>query len=307
MRFLNESLDENSERLMVTFLIAAALHVFVISTVGFKLPEPKQTINSSMEVILVQKSTEKSPKDADFLAQASHDGGGQSQELERPATPTIAPFPDQTAHLTTALPVPKQAAATQKPDISELTTDKTAHTKVLKKVEEVEIKANNTANETEEVPPMPQMPASTLIANSLNSVASIQAELDEKFNDFSQQKRIKHLSGNSAKEFKYALYMEEWRRKIEEVGKLNFPEEVRKNKLAGKLILDVALNANGTIYEVSIKKSSGSEILDQAALRIVRLAAPFAPFSEEIHKETDVLHITRTWEFLHNSVSTKGR
>ncbi|HSO80462.1 MAG TPA: TonB family protein, partial [Chromatiaceae bacterium] len=78
-------------------------------------------------------------------------------------------------------------------------------------------------------------------------------------------------------------------------------EEAKRRQLYGNLILRVALRADGTLEEVRVLRSSGSEVLDQAAVRIVNLAAPYAPFPPDIRKETDVLDITRTWQFLSNN------
>lgn len=92
--------------------------------------------------------------------------------------------------------------------------------------------------------------------------------------------------------------MEAWRAKVERVGNLNYPDAARKQNLSGSLILDVALNADGSINQITVRRSSRQKILDDAAIRIVELASPFAPFPEQIRKGTDILHITRTWQFL---------
>ena len=88
--------------------------------------------------------------------------------------------------------------------------------------------------------------------------------------------------------------------KVERVGNLNYPDEARRNRLSGHLILDVALNPDGSINEITIRKPSGHKVLDDAAVRIVELAAPYAPFPDSFRKETDILHITRTWQFVNN-------
>jgi len=88
---------------------------------------------------------------------------------------------------------------------------------------------------------------------------------------------------------------------VERVGNLNYPDDARKNRLSGSLVLDVALNADGSVDQITIRRSSGSKILDDAAVRIVELSSPFAPFPDHIKQETDILHITRTWQFLNNS------
>ncbi len=91
--------------------------------------------------------------------------------------------------------------------------------------------------------------------------------------------------------------MEAWRAKVERVGNLNYPDEARRKKLSGSLILDVALNSDGSINEITIRRPSGQPVLDDAAVRIVKMAAPYAPFPEDFVKEVDILHITRTWQF----------
>jgi protein TonB len=94
--------------------------------------------------------------------------------------------------------------------------------------------------------------------------------------------------------------MEGWRRKVERIGNLNYPREARELGLFGSLILHVAVRSDGSIEGIRVVRSSGHEVLDQAAVRIVELAAPFAPFPPNIKRETDVLDITRTWQFQRN-------
>jgi protein TonB len=92
--------------------------------------------------------------------------------------------------------------------------------------------------------------------------------------------------------------MEAWRAKVERIGNLNYPEAARQQGLSGSLILDVGLKPDGSIDDIIIRKSSGHKLLDDAAVRIVQLAAPYSPFTDDIKSETDILHITRTWQFL---------
>ena len=94
--------------------------------------------------------------------------------------------------------------------------------------------------------------------------------------------------------------MEAWRAKVERVGNLNYPDAARKKKLSGSLILDVALNDDGSTNQITIRRSSGHKVLDDAAIRIVELASPYSPFPDHIREETDILHITRTWQFLNS-------
>ena len=98
-----------------------------------------------------------------------------------------------------------------------------------------------------------------------------------------------------------AAYMHDWVRRVERVGNLNYPDEARRRRLSGSLVLVVGIKADGSIYDVMLRDSSGHQVLDDAARRIVELAAPFAPFPGELRKETDILFITRTWKFLSNN------
>jgi protein TonB len=132
-----------------------------------------------------------------------------------------------------------------------------------------------------------------------DTVASIQADLDEDYRRFQNRPPHKYISARTRASH-YAQYMDAWRQKVERIGELNFPDAARRAKLSGTLIMDLALNANGTINYVEIAESSGSSVLDDAAVRIARLGAPYLPFGKDIIEEigeNGILHIIRTWDF----------
>ena len=131
-------------------------------------------------------------------------------------------------------------------------------------------------------------------------IAHLSAEIDQSMKAFSRQTRHRFISAN-AREFRDAAYLDAWRAKVERIGNLNYPDEAKRRNLSGSLVLDVAVNANGSLHDVLIRRSSGYKILDDAAVQIVKLAAPFAPFPEEMRKDTDVLHIIRGWQFLNDN------
>jgi protein TonB len=107
------------------------------------------------------------------------------------------------------------------------------------------------------------------------------------------------------KDYRYSQYLEDWRRKVERVGAMNYPEEAR-GKFFGSLVLSVALRPDGSVDRIVIVRSSGNPVLDEAAKRIVTFAAPFAPFPPDIRQETDYLDITRTWNFTRgNALETR--
>lgn len=148
--------------------------------------------------------------------------------------------------------------------------------------------------------PEPPLSAATILASRGEEIARLNAKLVADTAAFANRPRRKAISA-STQEYRYASYLEAWRRKVEAIGNLNYPEEARRRKLYGNLILQVGVRADGSLEEVRVLRSSGSTLLDEAAVRIVHLAAPFAPFPPDIRQETDFLDITRTWQFLSNN------
>lgn len=128
-------------------------------------------------------------------------------------------------------------------------------------------------------------------------IARRQAALNETVEVHARRPRVRILTTASTPEYKYASYLVDWERKVEKVGSLNYPDEAKRGGIQGDLLLDVAINHDGTVVNVQVRRSSGHAILDDAARRIVHLAAPFAPFPPDFRKEFDVLRITCTWKF----------
>ncbi|MCG3201417.1 MAG: hypothetical protein NFCOHLIN_01285 [Gammaproteobacteria bacterium] len=144
--------------------------------------------------------------------------------------------------------------------------------------------------------PTPATPSgAALIARSFE-IASLDAEIAERMEAKAKRPRRKFISATTS-EYKFAAYMEAWRAKVERIGNLNYPDEARRDKLSGSLILDVALRSDGSVDEITVRKPSGHAALDDAAIRIVKLAAPYAAFPAAFNREVDILHITRTWQF----------
>lgn len=94
-----------------------------------------------------------------------------------------------------------------------------------------------------------------------------------------------------------AAYLRAWVEKVERIGNLNFPDEARRKRLSGRLILEVVVDDQGRVMSMRVRQSSGEAVLDAAAQEIVRLSAPFAPFPAELRMKYDQLTIIRTWVF----------
>ena len=308
------------DRLIFSLFIALALHATVLFGVSFSPTDQDRSHRSTLEIVLVQHRSETTPQESDFLAQANQEGGGEQPDPARPATPFKAPFVSSEAALALAsrpraLPSSEARSslgnehAAAPLEVSDSEHVMTADEAVLRQHVTDEPPASSNPKVAEQraevvLPPADAAPIEAIDAESLVSrslaMASLSAELDEKLQAYAKRPRRKFISAKT-REYKYASYMEAWRTKVERIGNLNYPDEARRQKLSGSLRLGVALNPNGTINEIVLRRSSGHAVLDDAAIRIVKLAAPFAPFPEDIRKDTDILHIERTWQFLRNN------
>jgi protein TonB len=289
-----------ADRLALTLCLAALFHAVILLGVTFSKEDSIQPRYDTMEIVLVQQQSREAPEDARLLAQANLEGGGETAEELTPATPLPPPFPDTQAQVAAppAAPPPPAIASTEPAQLLAVDAPDAGHAVPESTAQKPR---ENTAPRMETPPPTANQPvpsATELLSNSFK-IAALSAEIKRKLEAQAQRPRRKFISA-STREYRYASYMEAWRAKVERVGNLNYPEEARKRQLSGSLILDVALNPDGSVNQITVRQSSGHKILDDAADRIVRLAAPFAPFPDDIRAETDILHITRTWQFLHN-------
>ncbi len=165
-----------------------------------------------------------------------------------------------------------------------------------------QIKNSGNTYKSPENRPRDNSPMDPRIAKDIISRSREMLALNE---SIQQNALIKHRNGvhitASTREARYANYMRDWVHKVERVGQLNYPDAARRQGLSGKLIMEVAVLPDGSVRNITILKPTGNKILDDAAVRIVKLAAPFAPFPENIRKDSDILYITRTWTFYSNN------
>ncbi|MDE0661202.1 MAG: energy transducer TonB [Gammaproteobacteria bacterium] len=109
--------------------------------------------------------------------------------------------------------------------------------------------------------------------------------------------RVRRLAGPPNDDPELAYYLDSWRRKVERVGTINYPSEARARGLSGTLRLLVVIDPDGELHTVRVLASSGHPLLDEGAVRIVNLAAPFSPFTKSMRARIDLLEIERTWRF----------
>jgi protein TonB len=261
--------------------LSLAIHAVVLA-IHFQ-PDLKGLLDRAppLEVALVNAKTKAKPTKADILAQANLDGGGNTDADRRAKTPLpVLPKDSRDNEFT---------AATQKVDslerqAKELLTQLKSVPVPTPAPAPVETSANS------ELPVAHELMQRTLEAMRLE--AQIAKEMD------AYQKRPKRkFVGARAEEYRFARYVEDWRLKVERVGNLNYPEAARQLHLYGNLLLSVSIRADGSIEAVRVARSSGQKILDAAAVKIVEMAAPYAPLPPDIRRDTDILEITRTWTF----------
>ena len=283
------------DRLGLTLSLAILAHGMLILGVTFIEEDPAPARYDTMEIVLVRQKSPP-PEEAEALAQASLAGGGETADPVQPGSP----LPDPGLGTPPASPAPEPPAPAQAQAAPTETappgSDNPPEIAVLDD-SGPPAPVETTAKPAEATPE--KTPSATALLASSFRIAALSANIRQKLETRAQRPRRKFISA-STKEYRYAAYMEAWRAKVERMGNLNYPEEARRRKLSGSLLLEVALNANGTINEIMIRRSSGEKILDDAAIRIVELAAPYAPFPQKIKQETGVLHIIRTWQFMDN-------
>jgi periplasmic protein TonB len=271
-----------ADRLGFTLMIAALVHLALILGVGFTYVKPEK-ISQTLEITLAPFKSDTKPKDADFLAQENQQGSGTLDKKAVPKTTEIAPYQDTKINKVTPPPAAKPVVKQEAPKTA-VATKAQAPQKTVAKRDEVK-------------PDEPAKAAPTFDSTQLNSeIASLEAELADEQQAYAKRPKIHRLSAASTMRDKGAWYKEDWRKKIERIGNLNYPEEARRQQIYGSLRMMVSINRDGSLYEVLVLESSGQPLLDQAAQRIVRLAAPFAPFTGDL-SDIDRLEIIRTWKF----------
>lgn len=266
--------------LPTAFTISLVLHALLF-TVHFRMPATNKVAKDrQLEIVLVNAKSAHKPRDAQTLAQANLDGGGDRAEPVRAKTPLPS--------------VPRLKAADDLTDLTRRVQELETKQKKLVEAARAPVKLPSERAPAERTEPAPNLSGMDLATRAL-AMARMEAEIARRMENYNQKPRRRYI-GSRAEEYRFAQYIEDWRAKIERIGNLNYPEAAR-GKLYGSLRLTVAIRADGDLERVELNHSSGHKVLDDAAVRIVRLAAPYAPFPPEISRDTDILEITRTWTF----------
>ncbi|MEQ1915091.1 MAG: energy transducer TonB [Gallionella sp.] len=273
-------INRATKALSASMLFSVAFHAFALWGVTLVLPDPSKTLNFAqpLQVVLVNSKSKSKPVTADALAQANLDGGGNTEEDRQAKTPLPTLQDDQRF---TPEQRAKSLAAMEEESKRLLTQLKNDRSVVQPEL----LKQANVASPTGE----------DLVQKSLE-IIRLEAQIN-KNNEMYQKMPRRKFIGARTQEYRFAQYIEDWRVKVERIGNLNYPEQARREQIYGKLQLSVSIKADGSVESIEVSRSSGHRILDAAAMRIVKLAAPYSPLPADIRRDTDILTITRTWTF----------
>ncbi len=265
-----------------TFAFAASIvfHVVLLS-VHFTFPDAlRRGKETALEVVLVNAKSARKPVEAQAKAQANLDGGGNTDENRRAKSPLPA---SARVHEGDSL-VETQRRVQE----LELQQQKLMTQAKSKRSLQVESKPSEAQPE--------QATASGLdLAQSALAIARMEAQIARQIEEYNKRPRRKEIGARAEKAVE-AQYLEDWRQKVERVGNLNYPEAA-KGRLYGNLLLYVSIKSDGSLENVEIRRSSGHRILDEAAMRVVRIAAPYGAFPAELRGQTDIIGFARTWVF----------
>ncbi len=276
-----------SRRMRNAVLLALALHAALLAGVSFKSAS-EQYKAPQIEVTLAARPDGASPENARHIAQANQEGSGESVQFEEFTSPNNTsssegdPGPQ-------ALLVPQEAPTD--PTREAITTAAAA--------------TRAAASEQLEREQLPLLGLSPEVDKLTQELASLEAELDEQSRNYAQMPRVRRLTSVAARQSVDAAYLLDWRRRVEAVGNKYYPEASVRYGLYGNLRLLVVINADGSLRDIRVLSSSGYAVLDEAAIKIVRMAAPYAPFPPELRATTDQLEIIRTWQFQENRLSSQ--
>lgn len=274
-----------STRFAATAGISLLVHAFVIFGLTFTVPDLRELQNMAppLDVVLVNTKSQAKPAKADALAQHNLDGGGNTDAKQRASSPL--PAVNQNSQITDLQQAKKR--------IAELEQEAR---RVLARagVSQVDIAPAKPAPEpTPEK--APAVDGTELMQRSL-AIARLEAQIAKDWNAYQERPRRKFV-GARTQEYRFARYIEDWRQKVERIGELNYPQAARDQRIYGSLMATVSIRADGSLERVQIDRSSGNKVLDEATVQIVKMAAPYSALPADITRDTDVLHITRTWTY----------
>ncbi len=272
---------DDGARLGATLVLSLLVHGLLVLGIGFAT-EDAAPLMPTLDVILTETTSPLTQAQADFLAQASNQGGGEHERTNRPREAQIGQVPQDSSGV-----APMELRA-QSPEAQPPSQDRV----VASTRGDTAMPAPDPSQQTDPST-LPRGPEK--IERDL-AMARLAAEIHLRSERYARRPKRKFVSA-STQEYAYAAYLRQWVDRVERVGNLNYPDEARRRQLAGELVISVAIRRDGSVERADIIRSSGTPLLDDAALNIARLAEPYPPLPVT-DESVDVLHVTRTWNFL---------
>ncbi|MGK0404669.1 MAG: protein TonB [Oleispira sp.] len=282
----------SADRLTFTGFLAALLHAALILGISFTATDRNPT-SHTLEVTLASYKSELAPEKADFLAQENQQGSGTLDEAKMITTNVDANFNANSVQQTSPL---EQLATTPKVKPDQVALISTTNTNPYK----AQVTLQQNAVETNDTPSGPRK---SLLERSLE-IASLEAKFDSQRQIYAKAPRIQRLTAASTLKANDAYYVDSWRSKIENMGRINYPQDAINCFNQCSLRVLVSIHPDGTINNLKVLESSGKKTLDDATVQIIRRAAPFAPFTEEMRRDIDLLEIIRTFKYKGNRYMT---
>lgn len=288
MYYLEAGYDKHN-RLRNAVLLAVVAHVALIFSISFDAANSTRS-SPQIEVTLASRPSTVQQEDARHVAQANQEGSGDQAEINQVTSrnndlPAGARSPQQAPQRQTDRPSSVQR------DV--LATSATAE------------RAVSTAQAQQQEQQYPLQGISPEVDRLSSELASLEAELDEQTRTYANQPRVRRLTSVAAAQSVDAAYLLDWRRRLEAVGNKYYPEASVRYGIYGDLRLLVVIRQDGSLEDIRVLSSSGYAVLDEAAIKIVRMAAPYSPFPPELMATTDKLEIIRTWQFRENRLSSQ--
>ena len=279
--------DGGSKRFRNAVLVAIALHVTVALGVSFS-PDTRSEYSHQIEVTLATQPSAFVPVEDNRLAQSNQLGSGEASSMERISRPRDMPAD------TSAKQLPPKQGATQ----HHYSEQSPVSTSALSRP------AVSGVQDRNEQDPSLQKSENPEFERISREIAGLQAELDQESKTSADQQRVRRLDSSTAKQSVDAAYLLDWRRRLESVGNQYYPKASVRYGLFGDVRMLVVIRQDGSLEDIQVLSSSGYAVLDEAAIKIVRMAAPYSPFPQELKATTDKLEIVRTWHFQENPLSS---
>lgn len=280
---------DDHKRLKFAILLAAGLHIAAILGLSFESGK-RADYTPQLEVTLATRATAEVPDKAKLLADSDQLGSGDLSERNEITSREVAPTAQTQIDQNASRAIPEQQ---QHQNASPTTATAAVAQTYITKLPESEVQLQD-----------PTVGTNPEINRLSRQLASLEARLDAQSQAYSTMPRVRRLTSASAKRAVDAAYLLQWRQRVEAVGNKYYPEASERYSIYGSLRLLVVIRKDGSLEKIELLSSSGHALLDEAAIKIVRMAAPFAPFSSELRSSTDKLEIIRTWQFQQNKLSS---